>query len=402
MDPIKICFITREYAHEKMGKTGGIGVFLKQFAPQLLINGFEVHVFSFGKRNISFKDEGITVCKVKDISNLNERVRAFVRFLKLPGYESIKQFLEYCNRLVISAKASAYCRKNDIDIVEFHDYGGDALNFKGKMAQVVRCHGTATTLTQFMDYPRRKIDDVFETKFFKNFKGQVVAVSNFSARTTQKAFNLSDMPKVIYNGVGTGNLDKGTDSPYVNDNTLPFSIFYFGSIRERKGIDVACRVFNLVVKEFPEASFHVMGNNNNDHWNRTCIKILNEEAKSRTTYYGVIDNKKIYDYLQKAHVVLFPSYGENFSIALLEVMAIGKLSIVSKIPAFEEIIEDRVNGFFAETESEYIDTISMIFNSEIILEKISNNATSTIKNGFLLEDKIMENVEFYKSLINKV
>ena len=35
MNRIKICFVTREYAHDLMGKTGGIGVFSKQFTEQL-------------------------------------------------------------------------------------------------------------------------------------------------------------------------------------------------------------------------------------------------------------------------------------------------------------------------------------------------------------------------------
>ena len=141
-----------------------------------------------------------------------------------------------------------------------------------------------------------------------------------------------------------------------------------------------------------------MGNNNNDYWNTSAVKILSEKALKNTTYYGVIPNAEINNYLKKAHVVLFPSFGENFSIGLLEVMALGKLIVASNIPAFQEIIVNRVNGFVADNDMDYYLCVKDIFDDKFPVKEISNAAVETIKNEFALNNIISQNIDYYKSI----
>lgn len=397
MKAIKVCFVTREYSHKHMGKSGGIGVFLKQFTEQLKDCNYDITIFSFGDSSIRFDDDGVNVVKIKDLSAFNVWVREPFRRYKLPGYVTLKLILEFFNRLYVSLYASVFVWKHQFDLIEFHDYGGDAPYFTGRLPKVVRCHGTALTLHQFMGYVNRVADSVFEKQFFKRFHQHVIAVSHYSADTTQQAFGLAEKPKVIYNGVRVPNLLDGRY--YLDAPTLPFSVFYFGSIRERKGIDIACKVFNTIIDRFPEASFHVMGNNNNDHWHTQAVKILTPDALQHTTYYGAIPNEHINVYLQKAHVVLFPSFGENFSIALLEVMALGKLAITSNIPAFHEIIKDQYNGFIASSFEDYIEIVTDIFNNKIDLDPVSQHARSTIVESFESKLILQQNVDYYTKII---
>lgn len=398
MTQIKICFVSREYAHPKMGGTGGIGVFLKQFTQQLKQHSFKITVFSFGHASINFDDEEVIVIKIKDLSGFNEWIKAPLRRNKIPGYITIKILLEYINRFYISMCLSLFVLKKRFDIIEFHDYGGDAAFFIGRLPKVIRCHGSALTLHQFMGYTKRITDTIFEKQLFKRFYKNVIAVSNYSAEITQKAFQLQTKPSIIYNGVELANMNFKND--YFDSPTIKKSIFYFGSIRERKGIDVACDIFNSIIEKFPEASFHVLGNNNNKHWDTVAVKILSDEALNNTTYYGSIPNTEIFEYLSKAHLVIFPSFGENFSIALLEVMSIGKVVITSTIPSFQEIIENRVNGFIAVTKEDYIDYISKTFNAEIKIEQVSKQAKDTIMNKFSSNKIIEQNISYYRSLIN--
>lgn len=397
MKRIKICFVSREFAHLSMGKTGGIGVFLKKFTKQLKDHHFLITVFSFGENSIRFDDQGIRVVKIKDLTNINEFIKKPLRKYGVPGYLTIKKVLEFFNRLYISLFLSVFVKKHQFDIIEFHDYGGDAAYFMGKIPKVVRCHGTALTLHQFMGYYKRQSDVYYETMFFKRFHKHVVAVSQFSAEMTKTAFKLKTEPKVIYNGIKVAEtIDEGF---YFNEPTKPFSIFYVGSIRERKGIDIACIAFNAIVKKFPEATFHVMGNNNNDYWNQKALPILTENALKQTRYYGMIPNEEVESFLKMAHVVLFPSFGENFSVALLEVMGLGKLVVTSNIPSFREIIHHNENGFIAKNEEDYVTLISSIFNNEFDINYVAKNAYNTIKNQFNSDTLIVENINYYKSII---
>ncbi|MEH6535816.1 MAG: glycosyltransferase family 4 protein [Psychroserpens sp.] len=397
MKPIKICFVTREYAHELMGKTGGIGVFLKQFTEQLKQHQFEIVVFSFGAAPTRFDDDGIRIVKIKDLSHTIERIRAPFRRYKIPGYLHIKMGLEYVNRFYISMYLSLFVLKNKFDLIEFHDYGGDACYFLGSLPKIVRCHGSAVTLHEFMGYYKRTTDTVFEYKFFRRFYKHIIAVSKFSREMTEEAFHLKTPPQIIYNGVCIKKNELA--KAYLDAPTEAFSIFYFGSIRERKGINIACETFNKVVLKFPDATFHVMGNNNNDHWNKVAVNLLSEVALKQTLYYGMVPNTDIENYLNRAHVVLFPSFGENFSVALLEVMALGKLVVTSNIPSFQEVIKHKENGFIAEEFADYYNWIETIFEQRINLEKISNKAVETIKNNFEIQNMIQQNINYYKSLL---
>jgi glycosyltransferase involved in cell wall biosynthesis len=399
MNRIKICFVTREYAHDKMGGTGGIGVFIKQFTQQLSEHEFDIVVYSFGVNPVRFKDGSVEIVKIRDLSRMIESIKSFLRRIKIPGYITAKIILEYFNRLYISFRLSLFCWKRKFNLIEFHDYGGDTPFFIGKLPKVIRCHGSAVTLHEFMGYTKRITDIVFEKRMFKRFSKHIIAVSEYSARITKKAFELKALPSVIYNSVTLPKPKYINNKLYLAEPTIINSIFYFGSLRERKGIDIACRIFNAVIKEFPKASFHVLGNNNNDYWNKEAKKILSPDALERTTYYGAITNEQIFEYLQKAHVVLFPSYGENFSIALLETMSIGKVSIVSKIPAFEEIIVDGFNGYISDDVESYKDIVFQIFNKKHDIELISKNAMNTVNDVFNSNKIIAQNIEFYKSLL---
>ena len=121
-----------------------------------------------------------------------------------------------------------------------------------------------------------------------------------------------------------------------------------------------------------------MGNNNNDYWNQKALPILTENALKQTRYYGMIPNEEVESFLKMAHVVLFPSFGENFSVALLEVMGLGKLVVTSNIPSFREIIHHNENGFIAKNEEDYVTLISSIFNNEFDIKYVAKNLTRKI------------------------
>jgi len=394
MSRLSICFISREYAHPKMGNTGGIGVFLRQYLEHLS-QVADVTVFSFGNDKVEFNDGRVKIFRIKDFSTKILHWQSIYLKTKLPGYITLKLVLAYINRQYLSVKLRKFVRNNEFDLLEFHDYGGDAAYYKTSVPFVTRCHGSCLTLHEFMGYHNRITDSYFEKVFFKQHSSNAIGVSRYASYITKKAFKLNYCPKVIYNGVNLPKSDINTIK------TIPFSIFYFGSIRERKGIDIACNVFNLIVDDFPQATFHVLGNNNNNYWNTNAKRILSKSALNKTKYYGSIPNKDVNRYIGKAHIVLFPSFGENFSMALLEVMALGKIVITSNIQSFQEIIDHKKNGFIADCFEDYTRYTKFVFNKDFELNTISEEAKHTIETKYTWSKVIPQNIEFYSKVINE-
>jgi len=81
------------------------------------------------------------------------------------------------------------------------------------------------------------------------------------------------------------------------------------------------------------------------------------------------------------------------------VMALGKLVVSSNIPAFNEIIIHKQNGFIAKEEKEYEQYIRSIFNAEVEVNTISKHAIQTLKSHLDLKDILKQNINYYKSLL---
>jgi glycosyltransferase involved in cell wall biosynthesis len=63
------------------------------------------------------------------------------------------------------------------------------------------------------------------------------------------------------------------------------------------------------------------------------------------TIVGKVNNENLFDYYDKSHVLLMPSYSEAFGITILEAMARGLVVLVSDIPGMREKIESERNGY---------------------------------------------------------
>jgi len=99
-------------------------------------------------------------------------------------------------------------------------------------------------------------------------------------------------------------------------------------------------------------------------------------------------------------IFVFPSVGEAFGLALIEMMSFGKIVIAFDSGAFSEIITDGVDGFLVKP-FDYKKVREIIFriNGDANLkERISNNAIEKAKNFTV--DKFREN--FYGLIMKKL
>ena len=395
--PKKICFVTDEYDHPTFHATGGIGTYIRNLAYELIDNGIEVHVFSYlygpGRESI-INDNGVII---HSVFRSNKVIDKCIKILLKIRLSSLTReiIIEAIYKLSFTMQLYRFALKNKIDIFEFNDFSGDSCFFL-KRNVVIRCHGNAKTLHEHMNYPKYEKSIFFEKIAFKVHKN-IVCVSKYCRDVTSKSFNLKEVPKVIYNSVKIHPLGLNE----IRNNYNNKAIYYFGSLRERKGIIIACNVINESIRRHPDLTFHLIGKNENNNWENICLKILSSESLKRTVYHGSMEQSKALEFLNNAHVVIFPSYGENFSLALLEVMAMGKIVITSSIPSYLEVIKDTHNGFIATNESDYIKWIDYIFKNNQLIN-ISQNAFNTVANNFDSKKVVVENIKYYNSILNKV
>lgn len=389
-----ILILTREYKHPLLPPCGGTGNFDTLLAKELVKQGHKVYVFGVNKTNIDFDDEGVQVHYSKSLFKRNfayNLLRSVTQ--KIPALLPYHFKLHEKEKQDISQRLFAYIQKNNlaIDIIECHDFEGLSLFLGKKIPYVVRCHGSFSVLEKYFGYKVESGRKHCEREAFKKAEN-VIAVSRFSEQANRELFGVSKF-KLIYNGINIHEFQQDTAVA-----TIPFSIFYIGNISVEKGADTAFRVFTRLAEKFPSATLHYIGR-------ETPYKaILEKDIQSQSltdkvSFHGYQSKENIIRLLSSANVILFPSKGENFSLALLEAMALSKPVVTSGLDSFKEIITSGENGYICENDSDFITAVSAIFNDKIRADTMAQKARKTITDGFSIEKMMTETLDYYRTVI---
>lgn len=393
---MKILLLTREYKHSSLSKCGGTGTFMANLAKNLVKLNHEVYVVGVNKSKMNFVDEGVKIHYFKSLFRRN----FIVNFLR-----SFTKKISFLNNL--HCKIHEYEKKNiakivselikkqtkPFDIIETHDFEGLYLFLDNSIPIVVRCHGSFSVLEKYFDYKDVELGKKHcEKEALKKAKN-VVSISEFSEAVNSELFGITNF-KRIYNGIATS-IFKMDENAVI----IPKSIFYFGNVAKEKGADVALEILIQLIKKHPEITFHFIGPENNQHKIEFLKTTETNQLKDKVYFYGFQKTDEIIKLLSKAEVVVFPSKGETFGLALCETMSLSKPVITSNIPSFKEIIINQENGFIANTIDDYCTFINQIFENKIMAKTIGNNARQTIINCFSQENMIEETIEYYIKVI---
>lgn len=390
-----ILFLTKEYNHEKLPPSGGIGTFIKTLAKELTNKGHKVYVFGISKKSIDFSDEEVTVHFEKSFFRKNRHFDLIKSLSKKFKLYKLHQYILDKERKYIARQVQKYIKKNTltIDIIEAHDYDGLFKFLNPEIPYAVRCHGSAAFLEKYFGYDI----DVFkinnEHSAFKRAEN-IIGVSDFCKTASEKLFGKNNI-KLIYNGIKYQDFHFDKIEPIIEN-----SIFYFGTLSEEKGAKAVCEIFNEVNKLRPETTLHLIGRNNN-YWEFLKSDILTPQAAEKTIYYGTKTFPEIIDYIKKAHLFLFPSHGENLPLAFIEAMALSKPIIISDIQVSEEIIDHGKDGYIAKNKQEFINYTLRLLDDKVLCEQIGENARNKVIAKFSLDKMVDETIAYYQQIINK-
>lgn len=389
-----VLIVTREYQSSRTPKVGGTGVFYKNLCAELVKRGISVHVFLISKHAFDIEENGIKIHSVKDIFKANpllELLRSATGKVKALEKIHFKTYLS--EKKIISDKISAWIRKNNLhfDIAETHDFAGLALSIPKEIPYVIRCHGSWSVLEKYFGYKKVHKGRIFcEKEAFKSSKN-VIVISKYNESINESLFGIKN-PKLIYNGI-----DEKFYKPSGNTEVIRQSVFYLGNVSYEKGAETLINAFIELKKIYPAASLHFIGKPNH-YPDYIAENIQDPETRDSIHFYGNKLGVEIVELIGKAEVVCFPSKGENFSLSLLEVMAMQKPVVCSAIDSFKEIIEEPVNGLIAG-EDHFPEKISLTFEDDELRNRISLNARKLIESKFGIDKMVDETLNYYNGIL---
>lgn len=159
---------------------------------------------------------------------------------------------------------------------------------------------------------------------------------------------------VINNPITDGFVPKKEKSPY----TTKLKLITVASLEPRKGHN---RILKAIANLNIAFEYTIIGSGSQYE---TLFKMA-EKLQIHKNVRFVPFTKKVADYLKEHHIFLQGSYVEGFPNALLESCAVGTPVIAFKAPGgIDEIIQNDINGFTVENETEFNNAIHKIINSE--------------------------------------
>ncbi|HFK5527016.1 TPA: glycosyltransferase family 4 protein [Elizabethkingia anophelis] len=394
MNKIKnVLILTKEYQHSNLPNVGGTGVFYKNLSQMLSERGIQVSVFLITKNKIELNDNGINIFAVKDVFKSN-KILELARSIsgKSPLFNYFNKKIYLLEKKIIAKKLKEWIVSlpYTFDIAETHDFDGLALAIPNNIPYTIRCHGSWSILKKYFGYKNVPMGRIFSEEIAINKSKHNITISKYNEKINKELFNINNS-RLIYNGI-----DLSFFHPILPREIIPQSIFYIGNVSKEKGAETILESFRKIKVKFSKCTLHFVGKANNYE---NIVKQEKLEIQNSIHFYGHKNPSELVALVNVADIVCFPSEGENFSLSLLEVMAMQKPIICSNIGAFTEIIEDSKNGFIAKNSLEFAEKIEILFKNEQLKKVISLEARKTVNKKFSLERMLNETITYYKEII---
>jgi glycosyltransferase involved in cell wall biosynthesis len=261
-------------------------------------------------------------------------------------------------------KIAADLRKQNCDVVHVYNYPQFAWLIKRlnpKLRVVLNMHGEWLTQFAFTNLHQRlrELD-------------LILSCSNFMTESTAAKFpDIARRCKTVPMGVSPDLFTVADQAPR-RDASAPRKLLYVGRISPEKGVHDLLDAFELICRQYPDATLTVVG----PEWvaprehivdpslDKSLIdrlapfyengylaqlkKKLSPDAAKRVTFTGLVPYSEIAKYYAAADIYINPSLYESFGMSIFEAMAAGLPVVTTRVGAVPELISHQQSGLLVD------------------------------------------------------
>lgn len=378
-----ICFISAEYPIKNFSH-GGIGTFIRNLGYKLVDKNIKISVIRLGDvaEDELVNDNGVMVHL---LANTN----------KLP-------FKFLTNSRIINARIEAIHKKEPIDIVETPELGLAFIKKLKGVKYIIRMNGGHHFFAKAENRPLEWKKVLQEKRSFKK-ADHVIAVSSYVAETTRELLKLGNIPiHILYNPIDTTRFYQSDVSKIEKH-----SVFFAGTIIEKKGIRQLVQSFEFLVDDFKDIKLYIAGRDatipgTNKSYRPVLEAAISDKIRPHIHFLGILPNFEIPNYIEKANVCCYPSHMEAMPLAWLEVMAMGKTFVGGSEGPGPEAVEQGVTGLLADpyNPEDIAAKIRYVFEHPEQAAQMGANARKRMLSDFDVTVMAEKNIEYFKSIIS--
>lgn len=380
-----ICFLTHEYPKPGLNP-GGVGIFLKTYAPELVNAGHQVTVLGVNDQPI-FEDsiqEGVRIIRIKKpaVPGLNW----FIIALKLN--ELLKEIHHQNPLHLIEGSELAFAFLQKIKGVQY----------------LIRLHGGHHF---FSESENRKIDTWKGYQERKSFQkaDAFIAVSDYVKAHTAKYLSFGNKPIQTIRYMVDQNKFRTTSAEH---DAPEYSLVFAGTICEKKGVGNLIEALKIVKIKYPKLRLDIFGKEwffpDGSSYTTLMKEKLKDGLQGTVFIHPPVSHDQIPAVYKSAEICIFPSFMETQGLVAPEAMAMGKVVIFTEKGPGPEIISNGVNGFLCNPldVNSIAASIMKAFESRSRFVEIGEKAIETVQEMFNIQKVLNDNLKFYNKITRNV
>lgn len=353
---MNILVFAPRYAYENDMSVSFIHKQLKEFVTL----GHKVKVIvpiQFGKKtNISkkFTIDGVSIIYLKflscsslgELTGFNEE--SFKFFFLLKANEILNNFtpdIIYLQTLSVCTKAGSWVKS------------------KFNCPMVMTIHGSDITIPYNQGNHiiiRRRLIDI----------DKIVCVSS-----RIKSFVIDIYPEkdieIIINGF--------TKEPVSCVNKKELTFMQAGNLIKQKNNDITIKVFNKILKRYPNASLTIVGDGpEKEKLMELCLSL---NISEHVEFTGFVENSLVRKIMANTQFFIMPSVNEGFGIVYMEAMYNKCITIGTEGEGISSFIDNGIDGFLVEANNitKIVDVITTCYENKQLMDEIVVNAYNKAK-----------------------
>jgi glycosyltransferase involved in cell wall biosynthesis len=172
------------------------------------------------------------------------------------------------------------------------------------------------------------------------------------------------------------------------------------NIRRVKGLDVLVRAAAIVQREFPRATFLIVGGILEPEYARELEELTRTLSLSDTVQF-LGARKDVMPLLAISDVFCLPSRSEGFSNSLVEAMASGLPCVATRVGGNAEALADGQSGFIVDSDDPQAmaERILILLRDPELRRGMGQRAKETVESRFSAQSMITQLVGVYDELL---
>jgi len=294
-------------------------------------------------------------------------------------------------------------KNKKVDIIHTHHHRTGLLGrLLGNLRSDVKViHSFGSIYNKFSWYSR--LGHILTTPFVDSFICVSKSVENSFGRFEEKL--LKNKKIVIYNGIDIFEVDREKRNRtqrekmgIKRDEYLIGNVARLIALKDQKTL---IQGVAEVIKANPKVKLVIIGKGKLEK--ELKYLALKLDIENNVIFTGFVERKRVYRILHSLDLFIMTSLWEGFCVAVLQAMATGIPTILTKINSFQETIVDGVSGKLIPIKNPIMlaEAIKEMINNPKMAKKMAELARKRVIENFSLQKTAANYEKFYNQLLNE-